>query len=83
MLRDSPPQYVGAVVTIVAAVLVAVLLNTSLTASGRVDRYESARAAIGIADATAFLVVGGLAIGIGVGLVLGGLAAYHGEVSDR
>lgn len=83
MLRDRAPHYVAAGVVVVAAAVVAALLNTSLTATGRLGRLESARAALRVADATVFLAVGGVAVGLGVGLVLGGLAAYHGEVPDR
>jgi hypothetical protein len=83
MLRDRPPHYVGAGVVVVVAAVVAVLLNTSLTAAGRLGRLEAARAALRVADATVFLAAGGVAVGLGVGLVLGGLAAYHGEVTDR
>lgn len=83
MLRDKPPHYVGGAVVVIAAALVAALLNTSIATSGRVARFESARAAIQVADATVPLAVGGVAVGLGVGLVLGGLAAYHEEVSDR
>jgi hypothetical protein len=83
MLRDNPPHYVvGVVVALVAAIL-AVLLNTSLTASGRIARFDAATAAISVADATTFLAAGGVVAGIGVGLLLGGLAAYHEEVADR
>lgn len=83
MLREKPPHYVGAAVVVLAAVVGAVLLNTSLTASGRVARFESARAAIRLADSTVFLAAAGVVAGLGVGLLLGGLAAYHAEVSER
>jgi len=83
MLRDTPPHYVLGAVVAVAAAVVAALLNTSPTASGRLDRLEAARTALGVGDATVFLAAGGVVVGLGVGLALGGLAAYHGEVSDR
>lgn len=83
MLRDKPPHYVVGALVALAAVVVAVLLNTALTASGRVARFESARAAIELANSTVFLAAGGVVAGVGVGLLLGGLAAYHAEVSDR
>lgn len=83
MLRDRPLHYTGAGVVVLAAAILAVLVNTSLTASGRVARFEAARAAMQVADSIAVLVAGGVATGVGVGLVLGGLAAYHEEVANR
>lgn len=80
---DYPLHRVGAVVVVVGALVVAVLLNVSLTADDPVSRYETARAAIQLGDALGFVAAGGLVFGIGVGLALGGLRAYHEEVSDR
>lgn len=80
---ELPPHYVGTALVATGVIVVAILLNVSLMASDPVARYEAARAALQLSDALLFVVTGGLLLGIGVGFVLGGLQAFHEEVSDR
>jgi len=82
-LPRIPLHYAGAGVVAVLAAVVGVLLNVPLTRGDRVDRYEAAVAAIGLTDAWIFVAAGALVIGLGAGLVVGGLWAFHEEVSDR
>ena len=55
----------------------------SVRGSGLASRYASAQATLTVADSVISLAASALFLGMGVGLVIGGLWAYHREVSSR
>ncbi|GAB6878443.1 hypothetical protein JCM17823_07170 [Halorubrum gandharaense] len=65
---------------------VAALMSVNLASVRGGDlasRYAGAQATLSVADSVVSLAASALFLGIGVGLVVGGLWAYHREVSSR
>lgn len=82
-LPEISIHHVGAGVVVGLTVVLVVLVNRPRSADSAADRYEAALAAIQLGEVWYVVVAGALVVGIGTGLVLGGLWAYHAEVSSR